>query len=34
MTGAVDEVLPGATAVPEERVRDMRGCPDPAHLFS
>jgi hypothetical protein len=33
MADAVDEVLPGAAAGPEQRLRDMRGCPDPAHLF-
>jgi hypothetical protein len=33
MAFTVDEVLPVAIAVPEQRFRDMRACPDPAHLF-
>jgi hypothetical protein len=33
IAGAVDEVLPGATSGPEQRLSDVRGCPDPAHLF-
>jgi len=33
MPVTVDEVLPVAIAVPEQRFSDMRGCPDPAHLF-
>jgi len=33
MAATVDEVLPVAIAVPEQRLRDMRVCPDPAHLF-
>jgi len=33
MAVTVDEVLPVANAVPEQRFCNMRGCPDPAHLF-
>ena len=28
-----DDVLPVATTVALQRLRDMRVCPDPAHLF-
>jgi hypothetical protein len=33
MAFTLDDALPVAITVAVQRLRDMRGCPDPAHLF-